>query len=639
LAEKAKEAYRRLHTESEQALFAVDDLTEAFEELGYAVPTSTDSFIELVDGIDTTTDAGLELYQELLSLAGGFLAVEATALATKEALEEEALAAQTVYRSLHTESAQSLFALQDITKEFEDLGYALPNTKADLIKLVDGIDTTSDAGLELYYGLLSIADAFMEVESSAEAAAETGRQQANDHYDMMLAESKVIEQREREAEQKEINDIYNDAMDIYNDTIAELENLIKSLEQLSDTISDKIDYYKNGAEDSVITAADIGIIIGEVQSSSTEDLVDVTYESIKMIEEYYKQQTSIFNSLLDALDQIQDYVDKSRLGTEDLNEARKNYRFYFERVIFALEDMESENIGNLVGLLTSSMDSYLGILQGTAQTTAEYEYEKNVMLNELEGVAEGGDPLIEAIETLRIQTVSWLESINNSVMAVSLNVTYELENTTPPPSPPEDTSWQLTPNEQTVTDAYRKYLGVTNVDSASLAYWTNELNVPGGVDHNNLGESLAAAAVMDGSMSKIDFVSLLYTYGLGRAAAPAELNYWAYESATPAPQMASLFAGLDNTYVHFAEGGLVKGGRGGTIGLIGEKNYDELVVPLKDSNDPLGQNKLIKTLKEEMKLLRDEIVALKDEVSVGTKAQNTTARNTRIKRLVVEDAV
>lgn len=39
-----------------------------------------------------------------------------------------------------------------------------------------------------------------------------------------------------------------------------------------------------------------------------------------------------------------------------------------------------------------------------------------------------------------------------------------------------------------------------------------------------------------------------------------------------------------------ADGGLVKGGRGGVFAMIGEKNYDELVVPLKSGNSMLGGN-------------------------------------------------
>jgi len=38
----------------------------------------------------------------------------------------------------------------------------------------------------------------------------------------------------------------------------------------------------------------------------------------------------------------------------------------------------------------------------------------------------------------------------------------------------------------------------------------------------------------------------------------------------------------------FAEGGLVKGGRGGVFGMIGEKQHDELVVPLKPGMGGLG---------------------------------------------------
>lgn len=38
----------------------------------------------------------------------------------------------------------------------------------------------------------------------------------------------------------------------------------------------------------------------------------------------------------------------------------------------------------------------------------------------------------------------------------------------------------------------------------------------------------------------------------------------------------------------FAEGGIVKGGRGGMLGLIGEKSYDEMVIPLKNGGAGFG---------------------------------------------------
>jgi len=61
------------------------------------------------------------------------------------------------------------------------------------------------------------------------------------------------------------------------------------------------------------------------------------------------------------------------------------------------------------------------------------------------------------------------------------------------------------------------------------------------------------------------------------------------------------------------------------VGLIGEKNYDELVTPLKDSNDPLGGKAII----AELKALREEVAKLREE---NTKYSSQTADNTKPSR-------
>lgn len=57
-------------------------------------------------------------------------------------------------------------------------------------------------------------------------------------------------------------------------------------------------------------------------------------------------------------------------------------------------------------------------------------------------------------------------------------------------------------------------------------------------------------------------------------------------SASIAPTVTS--RGVGGGIKPMAEGGLVKGGRGGVLAMIGEKNYDELVVPLKSGSSMLG---------------------------------------------------
>ena len=61
---------------------------------------------------------------------------------------------------------------------------------------------------------------------------------------------------------------------------------------------------------------------------------------------------------------------------------------------------------------------------------------------------------------------------------------------------------------------------------------------------------------------------------------------------------------------------------GPTYGLIGENGYNEAVIPLKDSNDPLGQKAVLK-----------ELMAMRDELTEIKRTNKETADNTKRQRV------
>lgn len=409
--------------------------------------------------------------------------------------------------------------------------------------------------------------------------------------------------------------MYDAAMTQYNTELANWEKELESLDSLLKLLADRIDYYENGASN-VVDVEDIVDQIALINGTTNiEELTDLTKEGIKLVDDYYKQQVAIYETMIKALDVIGKFVDTERMSNMSDTTAENTYKFYLDKVQKALEVLDSDNIGELVNSLTKAAKAYLDVLKTTSANTAEYDYERNVMLNALEDLADEKDPFVLAIEELQEQAVYWLKQIDAHIQNIKIDVGGSAP--TPPTYPDAPTI------SDPVTQKYNDILG-RDPTAAGLAYWTDQVNTPNGVTMSNLGESIALGAAENGEMSRREYVDLLYRRGLGRAPTPAGLDYWTYDSLTPLRDLVAMFVSNDPSYKHFAQGGIVTKP---VNALIGEAGYPEAVIPLKDPNDPLGTESLKKLIREEMGDLVNEIIKLQ-------KIDAETARNTKPQRIV-----
>jgi hypothetical protein len=85
-------------------------------------------------------------------------------------------------------SAQEQYDMQANTmaKAFETLGVAMPNTNEEFRRLVEGIDTTTDAGAALFAEVIGLAGGFNDMTTAAEEAAEVINTMIKDVADAWL---------------------------------------------------------------------------------------------------------------------------------------------------------------------------------------------------------------------------------------------------------------------------------------------------------------------------------------------------------------------------------------------------------------------------------------------------------------------
>lgn len=382
----------------------------------------------------------------------------------------------------------------------------------------------------------------------------------------------------------------------------------------------------------------------------------------------YTTRLDALNTEMESIKKIADYSKTLKASASSLRYSALSDSAKFEYSTSTLNDLIASATGKLstgadiadeVSRITDLSGDYAQLAQGYYATQAEFDYAVGTMANKIEALGGGAgssadlsdiekainaenDSTTSALDALKSESINRLQSIIDTTSNAQQGIINQLETMMNgyvdfwgEGSPiigslreilsailSQDGSNGIY-SKSAIESAYSSVLGRT-ADTAGAQYWSQQI-ASGSLSSSQIGIAVGAAAATNGEISRSDYVTQLYTKGLGRTPTSAEVDYWTNQSQTATTDLASTFKQLDPNFKAFAEGGMVKGGRGGVVGLVGEKNYDELITPLKDSNDPLGG----KAILEELKALRDENKQLREDLN---KVLNQIDQNTKTSR-------
>ncbi|MCG7626158.1 hypothetical protein, partial [Epibacterium sp. Ofav1-8] len=137
-------------------ILGTDDFTRAGESASDTLARLSGSLVAVNDAMDLLSGTAFDV-----SLAGGDLASDL--LAAFGGSEAFSVAISRYFDGFYTEAERSETVLRRLEEEFEELGLAMPASRAAFRELVESLDLSTEGGQTLYAELLRLAGAMDEV--------------------------------------------------------------------------------------------------------------------------------------------------------------------------------------------------------------------------------------------------------------------------------------------------------------------------------------------------------------------------------------------------------------------------------------------------------------------------------------------
>lgn len=138
------------------------DIKDALQSsFGAELPATLKEFDAALKGIDKTTQAGIDAFAQLLTLRPQFEEFTVAVDALKSGV-------RTSIYSMVSDNEKLLMQRADMQKIFDEYGYDVPGSVAELVNLGKNIDFTTEAGLNLAAVFPNLVSVFMETQKTVD---------------------------------------------------------------------------------------------------------------------------------------------------------------------------------------------------------------------------------------------------------------------------------------------------------------------------------------------------------------------------------------------------------------------------------------------------------------------------------------
>lgn len=239
-------------------------------------------------------------------IGGDVNAVGASLISGAGGLDKLQSSISTYFDKVLTDNERDIAAQRKLQEQFAKLGLSVPATVAAYRQLVEGTDTSTASGQELYGALLSLAGAFVDTKKSAEDLMDTLANNLTSAYKTFLDASR----RAKDNLQKS----YDSQKTIVQTTIDNFKKWTDSLKKFRDELTSGSYALLSPDAKYQATKADFEDVKNKALAGDTDaidKLQDTSKAYLDASKEYYASSSQYFADLADVLSVLDSTVDYS----------------------------------------------------------------------------------------------------------------------------------------------------------------------------------------------------------------------------------------------------------------------------------------------------------------------------------------